>query len=142
MTSRKRRAPAALVRRAAPEGTGITSQPRTRATVSFVVPDVTAMLQDLKFVVGSKLKELRQAKDLGDGTGQLIRNLSATLASVQETERKAADDDDLANLTPAELVKRLRAEADAIEGRTHSDATEDASRATSDDEDPAGWEDE
>ena len=119
MTSRKKRKPAALVRRADELLAPTIPAPVTGAVVAFQVPEVLSMLKDLKVVAAADLALMRKLAETGsvaDPTGQKLRNLAATIATIQDTEREDTEDDELANLTPAQLKKRLLAEAAAIDG--------------------------
>ncbi len=117
----KKPAPAALVRRALDE-----VEPPKRAlparseeAIPFVIPSVAAMLQDIRIIVGTELSTMKEAKTMvGDATGQKIRNLAATIASVLESEKKL-DDNDMSDMTPEQLAaaheeaaRRLRGEMD------------------------------
>lgn len=118
--SRKRRAPAVKVLGPHHEPTGIARRPDTaldkNQEIPVVVPAINRILQDLRTVVGHKAQELRASGDIGDGNGQLVRNLTATVAQLIDTEKKYGEGDALENLTPAELAAALRRQADEIEG--------------------------
>ncbi len=126
--SRKRRRPAAKVLNedAVSEllGTALT---KPQATVAFVIPTVKKMLTDAKKVVAVELDRLVREGNIGDGTGQRIRNLTATLGSIMDSEKKALEGNSgFEGSSPAQLAKALREEADRVEGVSRGqDAEED-----------------
>ncbi len=117
--TRKRRPSAALVRREPTEPTKRATSDRD-SPLAFVIPDIVTMLQQVKAIVGSELT-IMQTEGRTDSSGQKIRNLAATLASVQSSEKDAVKDEELAGLTSQQLARKLRKEADLLEGITHDD---------------------
>lgn len=101
--------PAALAK---PESKDVT------ATVAFVVPSVKKMLNTVKRIVAVELDEMARTGKMGDTSGQKIRNLAATISSVQDSEKKATEGPSgLEGASPAEFAAALRAEADRVEGK-------------------------
>lgn len=85
--------------------------------IAFVEPTIKKMLRDLKKVVGNDIEGLARAGSIGDTTGQRVRNLAATLASIQSSEKTANEGPTGAeNLTPDQLADKLERQAALIRG--------------------------
>lgn len=114
--SRKRRPRTQLVVRDPPPPDGPLPATVRDQSLPTVVPAVKAMLEDAKVIIATELRTLRINGGLGDSTGQRIRNMVASIASLMESEKKASEGlHGLEGATPAELAAALRAEADRIE---------------------------
>lgn len=120
--SRKRRPRSRTVVVDAPPPAAITVTVKDQ-TLPMVVPRIKTMLQDLKLITASELTRLKNMESIGDTTGQRLRNLAATVASVMESERKEAEGPSgLEGATRAELAAALRAELAELEKEDNGDA--------------------